>query len=151
MTNATLMDEFYAAREAYDDALENASSGYATETAEFEAVNVRPTLKAFLVGLKSARADRPVFLDSRNYPGCDVSDLVYVGCVDGWHEWQATFRVPRRRANYRAVVRCYPDDSWVVTVAHALRRRDVLLSDREWDAQLHHWADACLQECKYGN
>jgi hypothetical protein len=151
MANQAVLAEYYAAREAYDDALENASSGYATEAAEFEAENKRPTLKAFLVGLKSTQPNRPVFLDARNYPGCEVSDVEYMGCSDGWHEWQSRFYVPRRRAKYRAVVRLYPDDSWTVNVSHALTRRDVLVTGREWDAQLHHWADACLQECKYGN
>lgn len=151
MTNHAVMAEYYAAREAYDDALESASYGYATEGAEYEAANVRPTLKAFLVGLRSSEPDRPVFLDSRNYPDAVVSDVEYVGCVDGWHEWQSTFYVARRRARYRAVVRCYPDDSWTVTVAHVLARREILVTGREWDAQLRHWSDACLQECKYGN
>lgn len=124
--------------------------GYATETAEYEAEHKRPTLKAFLVGLKSSQPDRPVFLDARNYPGRVVGDVEYVGCDDGWHEWQAVMSDPAHRRHYRAVVRCYPDDSWVVTVAHKLAARDVLVSGREWDAVLHHWSDAVLREAKYG-
>lgn len=151
MANRAVLDEFYAAREAYDNGMEAVAIGYATEEAEYREQNVRPTLKAFLVGLKSNRDARPVFLDARNYPGRVVSDADYAGADDGWHEWQATMSDPSHRRTYRAVVRCYPDDSWTVTVAHVLKARDVLVSGREWDAVLHHWADAVLRECKYGN
>lgn len=149
--NHAVLDAFYAAREAYDNGKESAAIGYATEGAEYEETHVRPTLKAFLVGLKSNEPARPVFLDSRNYPGRTISDVEYVGCEDGWHEWQACMSVPGRRAHYRAVVRMYPDDSWSVTVAHKLASRDVLVNGREWDDVLRHWSDACLRECKYGS
>jgi hypothetical protein len=150
MANQAVLDEYYAAREAYDNRLESVAVGYATETAEYEAEHQRPTLRAFLVGLKSSEPDRPVFLDPNNYPGRVLSDVEYVGCDDGFHEWQATMHQPATRRRYRAVVRCYPDDSWTVTVAHLLAARDILVSGREWDAVLRHWSDAVLREAKYG-
>jgi hypothetical protein len=149
MANTALLSEYHAAREAYDDEAERVTIGYATETAEYKAEHAAPTLKAFLVGLKAP--ERATFLDPRNYRGRELSELDYIGCADGWHEWSATMFVRGRRARYRAVVRCYPDDTWAVTVWHALAGRDQLLSDREWDAVLHSWSDDCLREAKYGN
>lgn len=46
-----VLDAYYAARDAWLDALEAATSLYATEVAEWTAAHPRPTYKSFLVGL----------------------------------------------------------------------------------------------------
>lgn len=47
-----VMDAYYAAAQAWEIECERVAIGYRTEIAEFAAANPRPTLKAFLIGLK---------------------------------------------------------------------------------------------------
>jgi len=48
MRHADMMSAYYAAREAWLDAQEAASNGYATEAAEFAAANPAPRLRDFM-------------------------------------------------------------------------------------------------------
>jgi len=49
MSHREFMEGYYLAVEAWERAAEAATHGYATEMAEYEATNPRPTLRAWMM------------------------------------------------------------------------------------------------------
>ena len=125
-THSLLMDDFYAAREAWRDEAESVDYGYATEHAEYAELHPQPTLKSFLVERRGLHAV-PDWMTT--YPGCEVSLPEFGGWTEdaGFCHWTADLRIPRRRATYRVVVRLGQDDRYRTEVRRVLKHGSVRL------------------------